>query len=465
MNNARGSILLVDDEEKILKSLGRALREAGHNVVETASPREAQRLLAERTFDLLIVDNMMPELGGLELIREYVASTQDGSRPGALGSGDDRAQIVMMTAHATVESAIEAMKLGALDYLQKPFEIDELIVVVRRALDHQRLRTEHRYLLSERDEQFDHYGIIGRSRAMEEVIRRAELVAATKSTVLITGETGTGKELVARAIHDRSAQRDMPLIKVNCAAIPETLLESELFGHVRGAFTGATTTKKGKFALAEGGTIFLDEIGTMSTALQSKLLRVLQEREFEPLGSERSERVDLRVIAATNRDLRQMVADAKFQEDLFYRLNVIPIEIPPLRERREDIPALVEHFLTKHSQRVGRRIDRLEDSVMSGLQQYDWPGNVRELENTIERAVVLSSGPVINARAVSVLGAVTPQTTTLPSLKLRQNIEWVERETIRRALESAAGIKKDAAELMGISQRALSYYLAKYRLD
>jgi DNA-binding NtrC family response regulator len=455
MTLARGSILLVDDEEKIVKSLGRALREAGHSVVDTTDPRQAQRLLAERTFDVLVVDNMMPELSGLDLIRDYVGSTAEG----------ERAQILMMTAHATVESAIEAMKLGTLDYLLKPFEIDELIVVVRKALDHQRLRTEHRYLLSERDEQFDHYGIIGRSRAMEEVIRRAELVAETKSTVLITGETGTGKELVARAIHDRSAQRDMPLIKVNCAAIPETLLESELFGHVRGAFTGATTTKKGKFALADGGTIFLDEIGTMSPALQSKLLRVLQEREFEPLGSERSERVDLRVIAATNRDLRQMVADGKFQEDLFYRLNVIPIEIPSLRERREDIPALVEHFIQKHAQRVGRRIERLEETVMTGLQQYDWPGNVRELENTIERAVVLSTGPVIGARAVSVLGAAAPQTTSLPSLKLRQNIEWVERETIRRALESAAGVKKDAAELMGISQRALSYYLAKYRLE
>jgi len=455
MTHSRGSILLVDDEEKILKSLGRALREAGHAVVDTASPRQAQRLLVERPFDVLVVDNMMPELSGLDLIREYVATTSE----------TERAQILMMTAHATVESAIEAMKLGTLDYLIKPFEIDELIVVVRRALDHQRLRGEHRYLLSERDEQFDHYGIIGRSRAMEEVIRRAELVAETKSTVLITGETGTGKELVARAIHDRSAQRDMPLIKVNCAAIPETLLESELFGHVRGAFTGATTTKKGKFALADGGTIFLDEIGTMSAPLQSKLLRVLQEREFEPLGSERTEKVDLRVIAATNRDLRQMVADGKFQEDLFYRLNVIPIEIPPLRERRDDIPSLVEHFIRKHAQRVGRRIERLEDSVMTGLQQYDWPGNVRELENTIERAVVLSTGTAISARAVSVLGAASPQATTLPSLKLRQNIEWVERETIRRAIESAAGVKKDAAELMGISQRALSYYLAKYRLD
>src|ERR1700682_3004361 len=388
----RGSILLVDDEEKILKALGRALRDAGHEVIETSSARQGQRLLSERSFDVFIVDNVMQALSGLDLIREYVASTPEG----------ERSQVLMMTAHATVESAIEAMKLGALDYLQKPFEIDELLVVVRRALEHQRLRTEYRYLVNERDEHFDHYGIVGRSRAIEEVIKRAELVAETKSTVLIMGETGTGKELVARAIHDRSAQRDMPLIKVNCAAIPEALLESELFGHVRGAFTGATTTKKGKFALADGGTIFLDEIGTMSPALPSNLLRVLQEREFEPLGSERSEKVDLRVIAATNRDLRQMVADGTFQEDLFYRLNVIPIEIPPLRDRRDDIPALVEHFVRKHAQRTGRRIERLDDGVLAALQQYDWPGNVRELENTIERAVVLSAGPIVTTRAISV---------------------------------------------------------------
>ena len=352
----------------------------------------------------------MPQLGGLDLIREYVAATPEGERP----------QILMMTAHATVESAIEAMKLGALDYLQKPFEIDELLVVVQRALDHQRLRTEYRYLRSERDEQFDHYGIIGRSRVMEEIIRRAERVAETKSTVLITGETGTGKELVARAIHNRSAQRDMPLIKVNCAAIPESLLESELFGHVRGAFTGALTTKKGKFALADGGTIFLDEIGTMTPALQSKLLRVLQEREFEPLGSERTERVDVRVIAATNRDLRQMVADGKFQEDLFYRLNVIPIELPPLRERRDDIPALVEHFVRKHAQRTGRRIERIEDTALAALQQYDWPGNVRELENTIERAVVLSTGRRSRRAPCRCSAPISSQTSGLPSLKLRR---------------------------------------------
>ena len=453
---ATGSILLVDDEEKIRKTVGRALRAEGHLVTEAPGGRAAQAAMAAQSFDVLVIDNLMSDLTGLEVIRELVAGSAETERP----------QIIMMTAHATVESAIEAMKLGALDYLQKPFEVDELLVVVSRAVEHQRLHRQHRYLISELDEAFDHYGIVGRSRAMQEVIDRAELVAETKSTVLLTGETGTGKELVARAIHARSAQRAMPLIKVNCAAIPDTLLESELFGHVRGAFTGATTSKKGKFALADGGSIFLDEIGMMGPALQAKLLRVLQEREFEPLGAERTERVDVRVIAATNRDLRQMVAEGRFLDDLFYRLNVIPIHIPPLRDRREDIPVLVEHFVRKHAQRSGRRIDRIEDGVLPALQQNDWPGNVRELENTIERAVVLSSTThSVTARNISIAGPPAPSASGLPSLRLHQNIEWAERETLRRALDQAGGIKKDAAELMGISQRALSYYVAKYRIE
>src|SRR4051812_2155305 len=450
-----GSILLVDDEAKILNALASALRKEGHEVVATGSAREAQRLLSQRLFDVLVVDNLMPELTGTDLIRELVSSTAVGDRP----------QILMMTAHATVESAIEAMKLGALDYLQKPFEVDELLVVVNRALEHQRLSTEHRYLISERDAEFNHYGIVGRSRRMQEVINTAQLVAKSKSTILITGETGTGKEMVARAVHFHSAQREMPLIKVNCAAIPETLLESELFGHVRGAFTGATTNKKGKFALADGGTIFLDEIGTMSPALQAKLLRVLQEREFEPLGSERTQKVDVRVIAATNRDLRQMVADGRFQEDLYYRLNVIPIHIPPLRERREDIAVLVDHFIAKHAQRAGKRIDGVLPGVVAALQASDWPGNVRELENTIERAVVLSPGTMIGSDVVRILDAVNTPPPGLPSLNLRQNIDWTERETVRRAIDASSGVKKDAAEAMGISQRALSYYLAKHRVE
>jgi two-component system response regulator AtoC len=450
-----GSILLVDDEEKILKTLGRALRTEGHRVVESANAKAARRLLTDESFDVLIVDNLMPGMTGLELIRDVVGSTPEPERP----------QIVMMTAHATVADAIAAMKLGALDFLQKPFEIDHLLVTINRAVDHQRLRTEHRYLLSERDEEFSHYGIVGRSRTMQDVIHRAERVAETKSTVLITGETGTGKELVARAIHDRSAERHMPLIKVNCAAIPDTLLESELFGHVRGAFTGAATNKKGRFALANGGSIFLDEIGTMQAPLQAKLLRVLQEREFEPLGAERTEKVDLRVIAATNRDLRQLVAEGKFQDDLFYRLNVIPIQIPPLRERREDIAVLVEHFVRKHAQRTGKPIDKIDEGVVAGLQKYDWPGNVRELENTIERAVVLSGSRTITDRDISVLAPPATQAPSLPSLRLHQNLEWAERESVRRALDQSRGVKKDAAELLGISQRSLSYYLAKYRID
>jgi DNA-binding NtrC family response regulator len=455
MNAPRGSVLLADDEEKILKRLGRALREEGHDVVEASSAREAQRHLAERSFDLFVVDNVMPGVTGLELLREVYASMHEAERP----------QIVMMTAHGSTQLVREAFKLGIEDFLEKPFEVDELLVLARRAVRSRRLQTEKQYLISERDAEFNHYGIVGRSRAMQEVIRRAGLVAETKSTVLITGETGTGKEMVARLIHHRSAQREMPLIKVNCAAIPDTLLESELFGHVRGAFTGATMTKRGKFALADGGSIFLDEIGTMTPAIQSKLLRVLQEREFEPLGAERTQKVDVRVIAATNRDLKQMVSEAKFQEDLYYRLNVIPIEIPPLRERRDDIPVLMEHFVEKHRQRTGKRVDGVDEGVAEALQRYDWPGNVRELENTIERAVVLTTGPILTTASVSMIGATSAPSPGLPSLRLHQNLEWVERETIRRALEQSGGIKKDAAELMGISQRALSYYLAKYRID
>ena len=451
-----GSILLADDEEKILKTLGRALRDDGHEVTTAANGREATRWLNDRAFDLLVIDFLMPDRTGLDVIRELAGSTPEAERPA----------IVMMTAHGSIESAVEAMKLGASDYLQKPFEVDELLVLARRALEDQRARTGLRYLLSERDAEFDHYGIIGRSRPIRDVITRAEMVAESKSTILVTGETGTGKELVARAIHARSAQRNMPMIKVNCAAIPETLLESELFGHVRGAFTGAAFTKKGRFALADGGTIFLDEIGTIALSVQAKLLRVLQDREFEPLGAERTQRVDVRVIAATNRDLCQLVAEGKFLEDLFYRLNVIPIEMPPLRDRPEDIPLLVNHFVRRFAERTGKKIDGVDEKAMAELSGYGWPGNVRELENTIERAVVLSTGALLSSQSVWLMSATAaPATAAIPSLRLHQNLEWAERETMRRALAQARGVKKDAAELMGISQRALSHYLAKYRID
>ncbi len=453
---AHGSVLLADDEAGILKTLGRALREDGHEILATSSASEAERLLQERPVDVFVVDHRMPGKTGLELVRQLVASVPEAERP----------QVIMMTAHATVESAIEAMKLGAFDYLQKPFEVEELLVAVRRALEHQSLRRQHRYLLSEQEEEFDHYGIIGKSRAIQDVIRKLELVARSKSTVLITGETGTGKELAARAIHARSAQREMPLIKVNCAAIPEPLIESELFGHVKGAFTGAIANRRGRFTLADGGTLFLDEIGTLGPAVQARLLRVLQEREFEPVGSERTTAVDVRVIAATNRDLRAMVADGRVLEDLYYRLSVIPIALPPLRERPDDIPLLIDHFVRKHAQRTGQRIDGLAPAARERLAAYHWPGNVRELENTLERAVVLASGPVIEAAAISIaeppVGAAAQG---LPSPRLHENVEWAERESVRRALRQAQGVKKDAAELLGISQRALSYYLGKYRIE
>jgi transcriptional regulator with GAF, ATPase, and Fis domain len=329
-----------------------------------------------------------------------------------------------------------------------------------------RLQDENVALRRDLDDQFMLDDIIGASPALRVVLRQVEKVAPTDSTVLVTGETGTGKELVARAIHARSAQRDMPLIKVNCAAIPEALLESELFGHVKGAFTGATSNRRGRFALADGGTIFLDEIGTLSLAVQAKLLRVLQEREFEPVGSERTESVDVRVIAATNRDLRAMAGEGRFQEDLFYRLSVIPIELPPLRSRREDVPLLVEHFVRKHAQRVGRHIEGVEPAALERLSANRWPGNVRELENAIERAVVLAAGPMIDAASISMIeppaGAAPGG---LPSSRLHENVEWAEQESVRRALKQARGVKKDAAEILGISQRALSYYLGKYRIE
>ncbi len=305
------------------------------------------------------------------------------------------------------------------------------------------------------------YGIVGQSRSVMDLIRRIELVAATRSTVLITGETGTGKELVARAIHECAGNGSLPFVNVNCAAIPDTLLESELFGHVRGAFTHATGTRKGKFALAHRGSIFLDEIGSMDGTLQAKLLRVLQEREIEPLGAERSERVDVRVIAATNRDLRQLVEAGRFQDDLFYRLHVIPIAVPPLRERANDIPMLAVHFIRKHAMRCGKSIDSLEDGVVASLMNYSWPGNIRELENTIERAVVLTTTSTLTCAAVTI-ESMNVRATGVPSLNIRENVEWVERETIRRALAMSTA-KGEAARLMGISPRALSYYLDKYR--
>jgi DNA-binding NtrC family response regulator len=452
----RGSILLVDDEEKILKRLGRALRDEGHDVVEAASARDAQRQLAQRTFDLLVIDNLMPGMTGLELIRELSHTVNASERP----------TIVMMTAHGSTQIVREAFKLGVEDFLEKPFEIEELIVLAGRAVKSQRLQTERQYLLSERAAEFNEYGIVGRSRAMQDVIQRAELVAQTKSTVLITGETGTGKEMVARAIHHRSAQREMPLIKVNCAAIPDTLLESELFGHVRGAFTGATANKRGRFALADGGSIFLDEIGTMSTAVQAKLLRVLQEREFEPLGAERTQRVDVRVIAATNRDPVEAVRDVKLREDLFYRLNVFTVELPPLRARREDIPLLVQAFLNEFNQRNAKSVRAVDQEAMYLLERYPWPGNIRELRNVIERATILAEGEFIELKHLPPT-VVTRSEESLPSLTLSPGttVDEAERRLILLTLEHTRNNKTRAAEILGISLKTLHNKLNRMKQE
>jgi transcriptional regulator with GAF, ATPase, and Fis domain len=307
----------------------------------------------------------------------------------------------------------------------------------------------------------EQHGIVGQSRAITEMIRDVEAVAGTRSTVLITGETGTGKELVARAIHRLSARRRMPFVTVNCAAIPDTLIESELFGHVKGAFTDATSAKKGKFLLAAGGSIFLDEIGKMPLALQAKLLRVIQELEIEPLGGERTVKVDVRVVAATNCDLRELVREGRFLADLFYRLHVVPIAVPPLRHRLDDIPLLVGHFISKHAVRCGKSIAAVDRGVMRTLLNHPWPGNVRELENTVERAVVLTTTTTITGDAVIIDAATASKPWCAPSMDLRRNVEWVERETIRRALEVSPA-KGQAARLMGISARALSHYLSKY---
>jgi DNA-binding NtrC family response regulator len=358
-----------------------------------------------------------------------------------------------------VESAIEAMKLGALDYLQKPFEIDELLVVVRRALDHQRLRTEYRYLVSERDEQFDHYGIVGRSRAMEEVIKRAELVAETKSTVLITGETGTGKELVARAIHDESVRQSGPFVKVNCAAVPRELLESELFGHERGAFTGAHQLKIGKFEAADRGTIFLDEIGDLHPALQGKLLHVLQDGQFSRVGGRSTIKVDVRVLAATNQDLEQAVAAARFREDLYYRLKVVEIRLPALRERPEDLPALAERFLAQVAERLGRPKKRLTPDALAALASHAWPGNARELRNLIEQSVVLATSEEIGAGDLLIGG--TPASGRVAAAERpfseakRAAVEGFEREFLLRALRANEGNVSRTAEAIGMVRQSL----------
>ena len=385
-------ILVVDDEEVVLASCRRALGN-GERVVETASSgTEALEKIEEAHYDVILLDIKMPDLDGLEVLQRVKESHPD-------------IEVVMVTGLSQIETAVRSMKLGAFDYVPKPFDPDELAVVVDRALEHRRLLQENVSLKSALGSKYRFENIIGASPRMQEVFRLVAQCAPTNTTVLITGESGTGKELIARAIHYNSLRKDKPIVPVDCMSLSENLLESELFGHVKGAFTGAVVNKRGLLEVAEGGSVFLDEVGNIPLSIQAKLLRVIQEREFKAVGDTRTQSANIRLVCATNRELRTMVAEGSFRDDLFYRINIFPIRVPALRERREDIPALAFHFLKSCSAEIGKTVTRFSDDAMSLLTSHDWPGNVRELENAVHRAVILASGDVVRKAHLAGLGA------------------------------------------------------------
>jgi two-component system response regulator PilR (NtrC family) len=454
----RPRVLVVDDERSLRELLAIVLRREGYDVLLAENGRSAIDLLAREPIDLLISDIKMPDLSGVDVLR--AAKQAD---PDVLG--------IMMTAFASTETAVEAMRLGACDYLTKPFDVDVLKMKVREKLESRRLRQENVLLKRTLGLSHEFSNIIGRSEAMLDVFKMIETVAKTGSTILLTGESGTGKGLVAQAIHFHSLRRDRPLVALNCGAMPETLLESELFGHMRGAFTGADSNKKGLLEVAEKGTIFLDEIGEMSPVMQVKLLRVLQERKFRRVGGLEELTADIRVIAATNQDLTKAVAEGRFREDLYYRINVIPIVLPPLRERREDIPLLAEHFLARYAEEMGKAVSGISQSAMDLLLQHQWPGNIRELENVIERAVALEATPTIlpDSLPAALKGATARNggaRSALPDagFDLESHVQEIERGYIARALEQTGGVQVKAAELLGMSFRSFRYYVKKYNL-
>jgi two-component system response regulator PilR (NtrC family) len=455
---ASARLLVVDDERSMRELLSIVLRREGYDVTLAENGRAATGAIERAHFDLLISDIKMPDMNGVEVLRE--AKRID---PDILG--------IMITAFASADTAIEAMRLGAHDYLSKPFDVDELKIKVRNALEQRQLRQENVLLKRALGSTHQFGNIVGRSEKMLSVFKLIEQIARTDSTVLVTGESGTGKEWVARAIHFYSLRRERPFVALNCGALPENLLESELFGYMKGAFTGAAANKKGLIEAAERGTLFLDEIGEMSVMMQVKLLRVLQERKFRRLGGVEELESAMRVIAATNQDLSKLVAEGKFREDLFYRINVIPIHLPPLRERGEDIPLLAEHFLSKYRDQMGKRITGLSQQSMELLEAYEWPGNIRELENVIERAVALEKSPAILPeslpdhvvkqvpRTVAVAGAL-PEA----GFDMEEHVKGLEREYIAQALQRAGGVQVKAAEMLGMSFRSFRYYAKKYNL-
>ncbi|MBV9082995.1 MAG: sigma-54-dependent Fis family transcriptional regulator [Acidobacteriaceae bacterium] len=447
-------ILLVEDEEKLRRVVHLHLESAGFEVDSTASAEQAIPLAPMA--NLVITDLRLPGMDGLEFIRN-------------LHARGVQAAVIVITAHGSVDAAVEAMKLGASDFLQKPFSLDHLTTVVQKGLAVQWLRAENQRLREQLDQRYEFDNIVGRSPAMRDIFHTVERVAPTRATVLLAGESGVGKDMIARAIHQHSPRKNQPFVKINCTAIPENLMESELFGYEKGAFTGANTSKPGKFEQADQGTVFLDEIGDVPGNIQLKLLRVLQERQFERLGSNVTRHVDVRVIAATNADLRAALEEGRFREDLYYRLNVVPINIPPLRERKEDIPFLAIHFVEKLWKELGAIAHEISPGAIDRLLNHSWPGNVRELENTIERSLVLASGEVLQPADIRIeaprggMSAATSQ--QAPVLPEGETLEHWEQMMIREALRRANGNKSRAARMLGLTRNALRYRLSQMGME
>ncbi len=443
------TILIVEDEAKMRRLLELNLGEDGFDTRSAADAEAGLEMLQHDPVDLVITDLKLPGMGGLEFL--HAVKRMNAALP-----------VIVMTAFGTVETAVEAMKAGASDYVLKPFSLAEMRMVVHKELDVRRLREENRSLREELGKRYEYPNIVARSPKMQEVLATVERVAATNSTVLVGGESGVGKDLIAHLIHQRSRRASGPFIKINSTAIPENLLESELFGYEKGAFTGATTSKPGKFELADKGTLFLDEIGDVPPGTQVKLLRVLQERSFERLGGTRTLKVDVRLIAATNRDLRAALEEGTFREDLYYRLNVVPIDIPPLRDHKEDIPDLVNLFIDRFALAAGKSIGGISSDALATLTAFHWPGNVRELENIIERGVALSNGGVLQVSDIHLDASRTKAPGDSHALLPEgMTLEQWEDEMIREALRRANGNKSQAARLLGLSRNALRYRLSK----
>jgi len=448
-------ILVVDDERSMQEFLEILLRKEGYSVSTASDVDSALVALEADDYDLVITDIQMPARSGLDLLREARALQPE-------------LVVIMITAFATTETAIAAMKEGAYDYITKPFKVDEILLVVQKALEKRLLHSENRRLRLELRSERHRRPMVGNSPAMERIYELITRVAATKTNVLIYGESGTGKELVARGIHAESERSERPFVALNCAAIPENLLESELFGHMKGSFTGATANKEGLFEVADGGTLFLDEIGELSGPLQVKLLRAIQEKTIRRVGGTEDRKVDVRILAATNRRLEDEVSEGRFREDLYYRLNVIQLDLPPLRERLEDLPLLVHHFVEKYSRELDKPLRGLEPDAMRAIQGYHFPGNVRELENAIERSVALAHGEWITRDALPQTLLASPSAPAqIPQegVQLDTLVADYERDLLREAMQRAGGVKKKAAQLLGITFRSFRYRLEKLGLD